>query len=42
MLKTPEIGLNVGELIEIAVAKPVIGNSRKMSAVRSSVPALDT
>lgn len=42
MLKIPEIGLRVGEPIELAVPKPVIGKSKKILATRSLVPVLDT
>jgi hypothetical protein len=41
-LKTPEMGLRLGELIEVAVPKPVIGKSKKIFATRSFVPVLDT
>lgn len=41
-LKSPDIGLSPGELIEVAVPKPVIGKSKKILATRSLEPVLAT
>lgn len=42
MLNIPEMGLRLGELIDVAVPNPVIGKSKKKLATRSFKPVFDT